>query len=62
MEQLNHIDKMGQYDDIPDMLMIESFAHIECYSDCSRRGSLWWNPFVTVLSNVLPGCVFCYVW
>ena len=27
---------------------VESFAHIECYGDCSRRGS----PFSTVLFSV----------
>ena len=33
-------------------LLCESFAHIECYSDCSCRGSLWLNPFVTVLFSL----------
>ena len=29
---------------------VESFAHFECYSDCSRMGeTLWLNPFATVL-------------
>ena len=31
---------------------VESFAHIECYSDCSRRGASWLNPFATVLFSV----------
>ena len=31
---------------------VESFAHIECYSDCSRRGSHLVEPFVTVLFTV----------
>ena len=31
---------------------VESIAHIECYSDCSRRGSLWLNSFATVLFTV----------
>ena len=31
---------------------VDSFAHIECYSDCSRRGAIWLNPFVTVLFSV----------
>ena len=31
---------------------VESFAHIKCYSDCSRRGAIWLNAFDTVLFNV----------
>ena len=31
---------------------MESFAHIECYRDCSRRGAIWLNPFATVLFTV----------
>ena len=31
---------------------VESFAHIECYSDCSRRGAIWLNPFATVVFSV----------
>ena len=31
---------------------VEGFAHIECYSDCSRRGAIWLNPFATVLFTV----------
>ena len=32
---------------------VESFAHIECYSDCSHReGGIWLNPFSTVLFGV----------
>ena len=31
---------------------LESFAYIECYSDCSRRGSHLVEPFATVLFNV----------
>ena len=32
---------------------VESFAHIECYSDLSRRGAIWLNPFATVLFSVV---------
>ena len=35
---------------------VESFAHIECYSDCSRRGAIWLNPFATVLFSVYSVC------
>ena len=31
---------------------VKSFAHIECYSDCSRRGSHLVEPFATVLFSV----------
>ena len=32
---------------------VESFAHIECFSDCSRRGGvIWLKPFATVLFSV----------
>ena len=31
---------------------VESFAHIECYSDCSRREIHLVEPFVTVLFSV----------
>ena len=31
---------------------VQSFAHIECYSDCSGRGAIWLNPFATVLYSV----------
>ena len=31
---------------------VESFAHIECHSDCSHRGAIWLNPFSTVLFSV----------
>ena len=31
---------------------VESFAHIECYSDCSRRGSHLVEPFAMVLFSV----------
>ena len=31
---------------------VESFVHIECYSDCSRRGAIWLNPLGMVLFNV----------
>ena len=31
---------------------VESFAHIECYSDCSRRGSHLVESFATVLFSV----------
>ena len=47
---------------------VESFAHIECYSDCSRRGAIWLNPFSTVLFSVcsavtLEGCnCICVAW
>ena len=55
---------------------VEIFAHIACYSDCSRRGAIWLNPFATVLFSVCSAvtvecfvpvlngcvwCVFCYV-
>ena len=31
----------------------KSFAHIECYSDCSRRGGgIWLNPFTMLLFSV----------
>ena len=57
---------------LPDMCVVvycvESFAHIECYSDCSRRGAIWLNPFATVLFTVCSAvtvecCVLypCYV-
>ena len=44
---------------------VESFAHIEFYSDCSRRGShLVVNTFATVLfsvcSAVTVGCCVLY--
>ena len=28
---------------------VESFAHIECYSDCRAGGSIWLNTFATEL-------------
>ena len=31
---------------------VESVAHIECYSDCSRRGSNLDEPLATVLLSV----------
>ena len=31
---------------------VESFTHIECYSDCSHKGAIWLNPFSTVLLSV----------
>ena len=31
---------------------VERFAHIQCYSDCSRREAIWLNPFVTLLFSV----------
>ena len=31
---------------------VKSFAHIECYSDCLRRGAIWLTPFAMVLFNV----------
>ena len=37
---------------VPGMFVCSSFAHIECYSDCSRRGAIWLNPFATVLFSV----------
>ena len=37
---------------------VESFAHIGCYSDCSRRGSHLVDPFATVLFSVCS-VVFC---
>ena len=42
---------------------VESFAHIECYSDCSRRGSHLVEPFCygvfSVCSAVTVDVVFC---
>ena len=44
------------YDEVNDsawnVYCVESFAHVECYSDCSRRGAIWLNPFATVLFTV----------
>ena len=42
---------------------VESFSHIECYSDCSRRGAIWLNPFATVLFSVCSAVtvVLCFV-
>ena len=34
------------------MLVCSSFAHIECYIDCSCRVAICLNPFATVLFNV----------
>ena len=31
---------------------VESFAHIECYSDYRAGGVIWLNPFATVLFSV----------
>ena len=31
---------------------VESFTHIECYSDCAQGGAIWLNPFATVLFSV----------
>ena len=31
---------------------VESFAHIECYSDCSHKGAIWLNHFSMVLFSV----------
>ena len=31
---------------------VESFAHIECYSDVCIGGAIWLNPFATVLFSV----------
>ena len=43
---------------------VETFARIECYSDCSRRGAIWLNPFATVLftvcSDITVEC--CVAW
>ena len=43
---------------------VESFAHIWCYSDCSRRGTIWLNSFATVLfagcSAVTVECCILY--
>ena len=40
---------------------VEIFAHIECYSDCSRRGSHLVEPFCygVVYSVSLKNVVFC---
>ena len=37
---------------VPGVFVCSSFAHIECYSDCLRRGSHLVNPFATVLFSV----------
>ena len=40
---------------------VESVAHIDCYSDCSRRGGIWLHPFATVLcSAVTVECCVVY--
>ena len=36
---------------------VESFAHIECHSDCSRRGAIWLNTFATVLFSVCSAVI-----
>ena len=45
---------------------VESFAHIECYSDCSAGGAIWLSPFATVLSIVCSAatveCCVLYPW
>ena len=41
---------------------VETFGHLEYYSDCTRRGSHLLNPFATVLFNVCNAWVcllFC---
>ena len=40
---------------------VESFAHIVCYGDCSRRGAIWLNPFAMVLFSAITVecCVLC---
>ena len=40
---------------------VESFAHIECYSDCPRRGAIWLNPFATVFTVCSAITVECCV-
>ena len=40
---------------------VESFAHIECYSDCSRRGAIWLDPFATVFTVCNAVTVECCV-
>ena len=41
---------------------VESFAHIECYSDYSHGGTIWLNPFSTVLFTVCSAVtVECFV-
>ena len=39
---------------------VETFGHLEYYSDCTRRGSHLLNPFATVLFNVCNAWV-CWV-
>ena len=39
---------------------VKSFAYIECYSDCSRRGVIWLNPFATVLFTVCSAVTLEY--
>ena len=36
---------------------VESFAHIECYSDCSRRGSHLVEPFCVCSAVTVECCV-----
>ena len=44
------------------MYCVESLSHIECYSDCARRGSHLIEPFDTVLFSVFnPVIVECCV-
>ena len=38
---------------------VESFAHIECYSDCSRSGSHLVEPFCYGVSAVTVECLVC---
>ena len=41
---------------------VENFAHIECYSDCSRRGCIFLEPISCYLMYVVPSLwsvVFC---
>ena len=44
------------------MFVSKILAHIECYSDYSRRGAIWLNPFATVLcSAVTVECCVLYL-
>ena len=42
---------------------VKSFAHIKCYSYCSRMGGMWLNPFATVLFTLCNAVtvVLCFV-
>ena len=54
---LSQLSDQGVY-----VYCVKSFADIECYSDCSRRGGIWLNPvatFFNVCSVTVECCVLC---